>query len=142
MPDREKVFLDANVLFTAAHNPEGKAAFVIETSRHGRWDVVTSDLAVQEAVRNLENKYPQCLIAFEKMVRVIKIIPSGDGSRCVLELPQKDRPIFEAALHCGATHLLTGDLRDFGRYMNKPQYGVVIQTVSDFLAGYRAKRSL
>ena len=47
----------------------------------------------------------------------------------------EDRPIFQAALVCRATHLLTGDLKDFGRFMNRPEatLGVRIQTVAQFL---------
>ena len=30
-----RIFLDANVLFTAAHNPEGKAAFIIDMGKKG-----------------------------------------------------------------------------------------------------------
>ena len=50
-------------------------------------------------------------------------------------LAEKDRPIFQAAVACGATHLLTGDLKDFGTFMNQPEktFGVRVQTVADFL---------
>jgi uncharacterized protein len=30
-----RLFLDANVLFTAAHNPQGKAALLISLGQHG-----------------------------------------------------------------------------------------------------------
>lgn len=49
-----RVFLDANVLFTAAHNPGGKAALVIDLARRGHWQVMPSAFAVEEARRNLE----------------------------------------------------------------------------------------
>ncbi|MEJ2327607.1 MAG: hypothetical protein P8Y27_17680 [Chromatiaceae bacterium] len=54
---------------------------------------------------------------------------------CPLPLSAKDRPIFEAALAGGATHLLTGDLKNFGPFMNEPGQtkGIVIQTVAEFL---------
>ena len=53
-----RVFLDANVLFTATHNPHGKAALVIELGGQGYWSLFTSPLAVVEARRNLERKDP------------------------------------------------------------------------------------
>ena len=42
----------------------------------------------------------------------------------------------EAAIRSQATHLLTGDLKDFGALMNKPRQtaGIVIQTVAEFLS--------
>lgn len=129
-----KIFLDANILFTAAHNPKGKAAFLINASKEGHWVVVASTLAVEEARRNLDRKFPSCLPEFNTLLEKVQIVPSVGGSRCPISLPEKDKLIFEAALYCQATHLLTGDLHDFGPYMNKKEYGILIQTVSDFLA--------
>ncbi len=53
-----RLFLDANVLFTAAHNPNGKAALVLELATVGLWQAVTSAYALEEARRNLERKCP------------------------------------------------------------------------------------
>ena len=46
----------------------------------------------------------------------------------------KDRPIFQAAVECSATHLLTGDIKGFGRCMNQAEktFNICIQTVADF----------
>jgi len=58
-------------------------------------------------------------------------------------LSAKDRPIFQAALACGATHLLTGDLKDFGSFFDRPEetYDIRIQTVADFLASWPTSES-
>ena len=130
-----KLFLDANVLFTAAHNSKGKAAFLIELGRQGSWEVVTSSYAYDEAARNIRLKFPERQAALESIITAVKIIPTGAGDHCPIELRKKDRPTFESALLAQATHLLTGDFRDFGVYMNKPQITnhVIIQTVADFL---------
>ena len=58
-----------------------------------------------------------------------------NNQSCALDLPTKDAPIFLVALHSRATHLLTGDLRHFGRFMNIPSQteGITICTVSTFL---------
>lgn len=122
------------MLFTAAHNPDGKAAFLIRSTAEGHWVAVTSTLAVEEARRNLERKYPDCLEDLDELLAIIQVVPSSDGSCCPIALPDKDKPIYEAAIRCGATHFLTGDIRDFGPYMNSPEEGdVLIQTVADFL---------
>ena len=130
-----RLFLDANVLFTAAHNPHGKAAFLIALAAEGYWEVVTSPLAVEEAQRNLARKYPSCLSRFADLLARITQVPPGAGVHCPIPLPAKDRPILEAAIGCVATHLLTGDIKDFGPYMHKPDVcaGVMIQTVAHFL---------
>jgi predicted nucleic acid-binding protein len=132
----KRLFLDANVLFTAAHNPAGKAALVIESAAPGQWGVITSRLAVEEARRNLERKYPSCSSHLEQLLSDIEVFNGSDGTKCPIELPSKDRPIFEAAMMVGASHLLTGDTKHFGSFMNKPEetFGIHVQTVSDFLS--------
>ena len=128
-------FLDANVLFTAAHNPRGKAALVIELAVGGHWSLYSSRLAVEEARRNLARKFPRCVDRLHTLVSTVRLAEH----RAELDFPEglagKDRPIFQAALACRATHLLTGDLKDFGRFMNRPgeTLGVRIQTVAEFL---------
>ena len=132
----KRIFLDANVLFTAAHNPAGKAALVIALGVKGRWKVVSSSYAAEEARRNIASKFPQSQSRLQDLIDSISIIASGSGADCPVKLPEKDRPIMEAAIRSQATHLLTGDLRDFGALMNKPRQtaGIVIQTVAEFLS--------
>lgn len=130
-----RLFLDANVLFTAAHNPGGKAALVVEAAQRGHWRLVSSDYAVEEARRNLRRKFPDRLAELERLLANIEVVASVRDIESGPPLPAKDRPIFATAVACRATHLLTGDIRDFGPYMNAPAKtgGVVIQTVADFL---------
>ena len=131
-----RVFLDANVLFTAAHNPAGKAALVIALGVKGKWEVVSSSYAAEEARRNVASKFPQAQSRLRDLIDSISIIASGAGADCPVKLPEKDRPIMEAAIRSKATHLLTGDMKDFGVLMNKPRQtaGIVIQTVADYLS--------
>ena len=56
-----RLFLDANIFFTALHNPRGKAAFVIEFGTQGYWELFSSLYALEEARRNLERKFPYTL---------------------------------------------------------------------------------
>ena len=131
-----RVFLDANVIFTAAHNPGGKAAFVIELGAAGNFLLFTSDAALVEAKRNLASKYPgsdpflATLTGGITPVTADLFAPFPDG------LPTKDAVIFQAAMTCQATHFLTGDLRHFGGLTNRPDltFSIVVQTVADFLA--------
>jgi len=135
--DRRKPFLDANVLFTAAHNPEGKCAFVIELGRKGHWDAFTCTLAVEEARRNLAVKFPDSVERLTTLLRSIEVLGTVfSGRDCPVALPPKDAPILVTALSAKCTHLLTGDWRHFGEFMNRPRLtaGVIIQTVSEFLA--------
>ncbi len=133
-----RLFLDANVLFTAAHNPSGKAALIIDLGVQGNWEIVSSSYAIEEARRNILIKFADYLERFETLMSAITKVPSTLDLTCPVPLPEKDRPILEAAIHCKATHLLTGDVKDFGSFMNHPQLtgGVVIQTVSDFVGSF------
>lgn len=136
-----RLFLDANVLFTAAHNSNGKASLVLELAAQGHWQVATSTYAADEARRNIARKFPDCLARLEQLLAGIETAASGRGTACPLPLRDKDRPIFAAALRDSATHLLTGDIRDFGPFMNAPEQsnGILIQTVAEFLAEVSAK---
>ena len=130
-----RVFLDANVLFTAAHNPRGKAALVIELGARRRWALATSRYALEEASRNLNRKFPRSLDGLTPLLRGVRFIEHHPALWFPAALTEKDRPIFQAAVAWEATHLLTGDLKDFGAFMNKPAetFGIVVQTVADFL---------
>lgn len=131
----KRLFLDANVLFTAAHNPKGKAALVIEEGIRGRWDLATSRLAIDEATHNLRLKYPEVIPRLSALVEGVRVVPPRPDRALPVELPAKDRPILQAALDCRATHLLTGDVTHFGPYMDRPQLveGLLVQTVGEFL---------
>ena len=130
-----RLFLDANVLFTAAHNPRGKAALVMELGEGGHFVLATSPYASEEARRNLERKFPESLSRLDAQLQGVRLVPHHPDCFFPPDLDEKDRPIFQAAVAWRATHLLTGDLRDFGPYMNRPDetLGIVVQTVGDFL---------
>lgn len=111
-----RVFLDANVLFSAS-NQGSNIAQLIE------WLVtdataVTSDLAVAEARRNLALKRADWLPAFEQLLERVEQVPSA-----LFDLPvtidEKDRPLLCAAIRADCTHFATGDRRDFGHLFDK-----------------------
>jgi predicted nucleic acid-binding protein len=126
-----------------AHNPSGKAALIIDLGVQGNWGIVSCSYATEEVRRNISIKFPDYLERFETLISGIKKVPSRSGRNCPAPLPEKDRPILEAATHCKAAHLLTGDIKDFGTVMNNASLtgGVVIQTASEFLEGFLESRS-
>jgi len=130
-----RLFLDANILFTAAHNPNGKAALVMELGQAGIWQLATSAYALEEARRNIVLKYPDCLERLEAQAQGLRMAPDAAEADCPAGLPDKDCPIYRAARACQADVLLTGDIRDFGFLMNdrKKANGLLVQTVADFL---------
>lgn len=131
----KRLFLDANVLFTAAHNPEGKAAFIISLGVEGAWRICTSAFAVEEARRNLAAKYPSAEKRLEQFLSAVAIVREQPDAPYPGGLDEKDRPVFQAAYACRASHLITGDIAHFGLLMNMPEKtsGITILTPAQFL---------
>ena len=133
--DAAGAFVDASVLFTAAHNPNGKAALVIELSRWESFSLATSAYAREEAIRNLDRKAPEAIVRMNTFLKSLRLVEHRPDAPFPVALVEKDRPIFQAALGWGASHLLTGDLKHFGPLMKQPceTHGIVVQTVAQFL---------
>jgi predicted nucleic acid-binding protein len=118
-----RVFLDANILFSGARPNSRMGAFLETLSRQA--DLLTNAYAFEEARRNLELKFPDSLKALEKLARQCEMI-SQLSVDLEVELPHKDKPILGGAVAGRATHLLTGDERDFGKFWGKTVQGVKI----------------
>ena len=118
-----RVFLDANILFSGARPSSRMGAFLETLSRQA--DLLTNAYAFEEARRNLEVKFPDSLKALEKLARQCEMI-SQLSVDLEVELPHKDQPILGGAVAGRATHLLTGDERDFGKFWGKTVQGVKI----------------
>ena len=131
------------MLFTAAHNPSGRVALIIDLEVQGNWKIVSCSYPIEEARCNISIKFPDYSERFETLISAIIKVPSRSGRNCPVPLPEKDRPILEAAIQCEATHLLTGDIKDFGPFMNNANLtgGVLFQTVSEFLEGFLKPKS-
>ena len=118
-----RVFLDANILFTAAYSPDGLSALLVELGAAGRVTLLTSPLAIVEAERNLEAKRPAALPTLWRSliaVRVVREPAPADVERLTPpELSSKDRPLLAAAIVAHATHFVTGDVADFGPWMDR-----------------------
>jgi predicted nucleic acid-binding protein len=118
-----RVFLDANILFSAAQPHSRMRAFL--DVLFDQAECLTNGYAIEEARRNLAVKFPDGVKALERLVKQCEVT-----SRLTLvlevELPLKDVPILGGAIASLATHLLTGDERDFGRYWGKTVQGVRI----------------
>jgi predicted nucleic acid-binding protein len=131
----DRIFLDANVLFSAAYRADsGLLAF---------WklrDVAlcSSRYAIEEAKINLEEAAQRRMLV--RLIPALQVfdarereLPSG------ITPPQKDAPILLAAIEAHATHLITGDIRHFGAYFGKSVGGVLIFTPAEYLM--RRKKS-
>lgn len=128
------LFLDANVLFTAAYNPLGLAGLLFDLHRRKAVFLLTSSLAIEEARINLEIKKRAALDEFGTLINYLEVVKTPAHLPVVQKLPPKDLAIFATAVSVKATHLLTGDKKHFVRYFNKPgkTLGVIVQTVREY----------
>jgi predicted nucleic acid-binding protein len=117
------LFLDANVLFSAAYRADAGIAWL--------WDfddveLVTSDYAADEARRNLAEPHQKNRL--DDLLRRTRVESGGVayGIPDDLVLAEKDRPILAAAISAGATHLVTGDVNHFGALFGRDIAGVRI----------------
>jgi predicted nucleic acid-binding protein len=133
-----RLFLDANVLFTAAHNPKGRSAAIFELARAGVCSLVTSPHPLEEARRNLQIKYPGVLDALERLVTLVSVAPEALSKNVAwaLErgLPLKDAPILAAAAQARCDVLVTGDRTDFGHLYDTRLRGLEVLSPADALA--------
>lgn len=127
----DRLFLDANVLFSAAYR---KHAGLLSLWEMSDAQVFTSRYAAVEARRNLSTQEQQRRL--DAILERTELIDEGDPRTIDDEeqLPKKDRPILRAAVLGRATHLITGDLSHFGRFFGKRLQGVIIMPPADYLA--------
>ena len=127
----DRLFLDANVLFSAAYRPDAGVARLWGVS-----DAVllTSSYVVEEARRNLTHEDQRTRL--EKLLTKMEV---GEAMmlppelRGEIDLPEKDWPVLGGAAAAGATHLITGDLRHFGAHFGEKVLGVLVLKPADYL---------
>lgn len=127
----DRVFLDANVLFSAAYREH---AGLRQLWRVEKAVLITSSYAEEEARRNLETLAQRR--ALDRLIAKLEIVAEPSDVALPTEaegLRAKDHPILLAALNGRATHLVTGDLRDFGRYFDKRICGVLVMSPAKYL---------
>jgi predicted nucleic acid-binding protein len=130
----ERAFLHTNVLFSAAREPRSR---LLSLWSLPGVEVVTSAYVVEEVHRNLESEAQRS--RFEALLARTRVVAEAVSINfpAGLRLRDKDRPILAAAVSCGATHLVTGDWRDFGPYFGRRIAGVLILPPSDYMRAHR-----
>ena len=125
----DRLFLDANVLFSAAYKPDARVSRLWALN-----DVVlcSSRYALEEARFNLEDDDQRARLT--RLSRVIQFFDAPQSSHLRgITLPEKDLPIPLAAIEARATHLLTGDIRHFGPYFGKKIAGIAVKLPGEYL---------
>jgi hypothetical protein len=132
------VFLDANVLFSAAYRTDSR---IRRLWRLAGVRLITSSYAVEKARRNLDS--PGQRADLEGLLRSVEVVPHKPAHRQVptdLKLPEKDRPIVVDAIDAGASILLTGDFKHFGQYYDRVISGVHVLPPAEYLRRKRKRK--
>ena len=123
-----RVFLDANILFSAAQS-DGAVRELLRLLLDGGHECWVDDYVVIEARRNLTAKEPDALSAFEALLKRLRSSPAqapGPELKLVNWLPEKDRTVLAAAMRLRCDALVTGDRTHFGPGYGRTFGGVTI----------------
>jgi predicted nucleic acid-binding protein len=127
-----RLFLDANVLFSAAHRDTGSVRIFFRLAEAGACELVSSPYAIDEARRNVACKHPGRLADLEALLAGLSVCreaaPELVAWAAGQRLPAKDAPILAAAVQAGATLLVTGDQKDFGHIYSQTLRGTQVLT--------------
>lgn len=129
-----RLFLDANIIFSAAYRDGSPADSLFQLARAGRCELLSSAFAIGEARRNITAKKADRIAAVERLVRALRLVPEAAPAQheeaAKLGVPAKDAPILAAALACRADVLVTGDRAHFGHLYGKKIGALTILTLA------------
>lgn len=130
----ERVFLDANILVSAAWRAEGGLLALWQLPKV---QLLTSGYAIVEADRNVIT--PEQRTRLHRLVQGVEIVdePLSTQLPAGIVLPAKDVPVLLAAIDSRAKYLLTGDKDHFGKYYGQEIEGVTVFRPATYLASRR-----
>ena len=127
-----RIFLDANVLFSAAKSDGAvrRLLVLLVEAGHECW---ADGYVVEEARRNLIAKAPVGVPVLATLLARIHLAPAQPHAAALavpLPVPEKDRPVLAAAIRLQCEALVTGDRTHFGALYGKTLGGVTIYSPS------------
>lgn len=123
-----RVFLDANVLFSAAKSDGAVRKLVLALLDAGQTCCANS-YVVEEARRNLGAKYPGGLPFFAELVEKLEVgglYGKPTNLEIEIDLSDKDTPVLYAAIGMKCDTLVTGDSTHFGLLFGQDVAGVLV----------------
>lgn len=125
-----RIFLDANILFSAAKS-DGAIRRLLGLLQEGGHELWVDAFVVEEARRNLAAKRAESVAALETLLASLQVagLQAIDPELAAnWPLPDKDRPVLAAALRSRCEVLVTGDRAHFGQFYGSPLQGVTIHS--------------
>ena len=126
----DRVFLDANILFSLAYGSAG-LLFLWDLRKTGMCEPIASRYVIEEAKRNLDHQeHIKTLTAY--LSKTLIVSEADPSIPCPIDLPDKDVPVLMAAICAKADYLITGDITHFGKYFGKNILGTTICRPRDY----------
>jgi predicted nucleic acid-binding protein len=125
-----RVFLDANILFSAAKTA-GAVRELLSRLEAGGHVLCADAYVVEEARRNLLAKGPEALDSLEAVLTRVEVAafhPGALPARIAALVNEKDRPVVAAALRLRCDALVTGDRTHVGALYGEELLGVAIHS--------------
>ena len=125
-----RVFLDANVLFSAAKSAGAVRELLRRLDAAGH-ALCADAFVVGEARRNLTAKGPAAIAALDVVLAATEVGPYRPDrlpDEVATLLHEKDRPVLAAAIRMGCDALVTGDRRHFGALYGRRILGVTVHS--------------
>ncbi len=125
-----RIFLDANILFSAAKS-EGFVHRLLDLLIAEGHALCADAYVAEEARRNLATKASHGLPALKVLLDRIEVASTyADPTTmaAAAALPEKDRPVLAAAARMGCEALVTGDRTHFGRFYGRSVAGVAVHS--------------
>src|SRR5258706_449714 len=125
-----RIFLDANVLFSASKF-NGAVRLLVRRLLDAGHECLADEYVVIEARRNLEAKGPEALAVLDALLAQIRVAAPrapGGAAKDTDWLPQKDQPVLYAAMRLKCQALVAGDRTHFGQGYGKAYGGVTIHS--------------
>jgi predicted nucleic acid-binding protein len=137
-----RIFLDANVLFSAAKS-DGAVRQLVSLLLRARHQCCVDSYVIEEVRRNLLAKAPDGVSVLDTLLTrlyVAAVQPGRADIESLASLPQKDRPVLAAAIRLGCEALVTGDRTHFGFAYGKKLGGVAIHSPRSIAEALLEKR--
>lgn len=138
-----RIFLDANILFSAARS-DGALRQLLRLTMDAGHECWIDPYVEAEARRNLVAKAPKSVVTLEALLvechsgPFLSITPEID--KALSNLPADDRPVLAAAIRLGCEVLITGDKRHFGSLYGGRVHGVTIHSPATFFSGVLSRK--
>lgn len=122
-----RVFLDANVLFSAARQ-QGAMFELLHLIAEFGGSCHADPYVVEEARRNLIVKHPERVAALEELLAAVEVAasPTLGSTPAGVVLEEKDVPVLLAAIAARCDVLVTGDRTHFGQLFGATVHGVEV----------------